>query len=928
MPQPQAPKRVVGQRGNSAMAEFKPKRWQVEDHCGICRIEFSLLNARHHCRSCGLSVCGKHSKNKVIVPTSLSKVPQRVCDKCYPKCCSIAMGLAAPSPARREIPNDKVRRHTMELTDERNDGHRIRSPPEGLKRAEDMARRDNRTWNGGGDDYDPVLMMRRDGEPRIMQSARGRRLMSPRANSPHGIDPRQVVSSRGRPARNGDLHPSDLINDIDRRRKRELREKERRTRDPREKDPRERNARERDLRERNARDRDPRERNARERDPRERDARERELCIKDLRERDMRGKDPREMERRKRDPREKDPHERERRERGPREKDPRERERRERDPREKDPRERERRERDPREKDSRGRERRERDPRARDPREKERRDRDPRARDPREKDRRDRALHERDLFDDAPRDKLSRGSLRQKERRHRGVTPEEMRSPAPSLLKRGSGKLRDDTSSTCRTASSTLTSLYAALNGSDDIEVPAPPPRSVSKRRSPSRKEKEKQSAFADSTFSIFSLAGSDHSDSESKAANDVGQKVPSRRLKKVRSNSMNRESLEKKEHLDFSASSSSIKSLEVSAITQKYLKPEPAKAAMKKVTLQPMIEDDIESDEPSGQSSRRKANPRGDTGERRRNTALLDQAKDGNKAYGERQSSVGMLPPFKRGEPIDMNFRDSCEENTLAHDKVSKPKRTLCITEYDEFEATQISVSSDSCLSDDKVEDEAFAELLAASNRGKQDLTAKLWAKKAAVAGIDPASLEAKEKAPTTANYKLTKRDEEIMGQVSELEATVLQHQKELTDLLDMYGEATKRAQKAQKELQNAKVRVSRYEKAHAAVSRAIRSGKLYMQQKEYMAAILELSRAIGIERSNATLWYMLAECRLKVGQPAAAEDACTTSLKLHPTGAALAMLGRIMHERGRNDEATECYLLALGRNDESEGEEDSEYE
>eukprot|EP00644_Phytophthora_capsici_P006031 jgi/Phyca11/97688/e_gw1.2.258.1 len=65
------------------MAQFKPKRWQVEDRCGICSSEFSLMNTRHHCRSCGLSVCGKHSRNKVIVPTSLSKVPQRVCDKCY-----------------------------------------------------------------------------------------------------------------------------------------------------------------------------------------------------------------------------------------------------------------------------------------------------------------------------------------------------------------------------------------------------------------------------------------------------------------------------------------------------------------------------------------------------------------------------------------------------------------------------------------------------------------------------------------------------------------------------------------------------------------------------------------------------------------------------------------------------------------------------
>ena len=97
-------------------------------------------------------------------------------------------------------------------------------------------------------------------------------------------------------------------------------------------------------------------------------------------------------------------------------------------------------------------------------------------------------------------------------------------------------------------------------------------------------------------------------------------------------------------------------------------------------------------------------------------------------------------------------------------------------------------------------------------------------------------------------------------------------------------------------------------------------------MKQKEYMAAILELSRAIGIERSNATLWFMMAECRLMVSQPVAAEEACMTSLNLQPTGAAVAMLGRIMHERGRHDEAIECYLSVLGQNDESEGDEEEE--
>ncbi|KAG2810477.1 hypothetical protein PC112_g16036 [Phytophthora cactorum] len=582
MPQPQAPPRAAAApRGNSAMAQFKPKRWQVEDRCGLCSIEFSLMNKRHHCRHCGLSVCGKHSRNKVIVPTSLSKVPQRVCDKCYPKCRSIARGLAPPP--RRDLPDDKPRRHTLEARDEREYGQRMRSPGDGARKNLEGARRDNRT------------------------------------------------------------------------------------------------------------------------------------------------------------------------------------------------------------------------------------------------------------------------------------------------------------------------------------------------------------------------LAGSDHEDPAAKARNNAANKKKA--VRRPGANSTNRESMEKKEHLDFSASSSSVKSFEVSAITQKYLNPKPAKAAMQNTNLKPMIEEDSEEESTRG-VSRRKAAPQAYTSERRRNAPPSNQRRHDNKVRGETLSARKMLPPFQRGRPVDASFRDSDEilrerkgsgaysDARMPSSKNSgaKSSRTLSISDYDGFKETRALLGSDNSFSsvDDDYfsndEDEALTKLLAASNRGKKDLTAKLRAKKEAIAGIDAASLAAKEKARTTANYKLTKRDREVMRQISELEAIVLQHQKELPGLMDMYSEAIKRSEKAQRELQKAKVRVARYEKAHAAVARAIRTGKLYMEQKEYMAAILELSRATGIERSNATLWYLLAECRLVVGQPAAAEEACLTSLKLQPSGAGVAMLGRILHERGRHDEAIECYLSALGRNDESEDEEDSE--
>ncbi|CAI5717448.1 unnamed protein product [Peronospora destructor] len=830
------------------MGELKPKRRQVQDSCGICSIEFSLMNKRHHCRGMAIS--------------------------------------PAPLVPHHLLANE-VRRHTLVSRDERDDGCRIRSPPDALRRAAHEARRDrnddsNRMWNR---DDEPIRVMRRDEEPRTMQSARGHRLRSPGAHSPLGRDPREVVYSRGRRIRDGDLHFRDLSNDTaDPRRKRDPRARDLRERDPRARDPRARDPRERD----------PRARDPRARDPRERDPRERDLTnTRGPRERDLRARDLRA-----RDPRERDP-----RERGLREKDSRERDRRIRDPRERDLRGN-----DPREKDSRERERRKRDLREQDPREKERRNRNPRVKDPRERERpRDRTLHERDLFDAAPREKSSRDSLKQKERRRRVLNSEPVRRQTNKMLGSFSGSengnQRSETSSACRTASSTLSSFYAAVNATEDSKAKALSPKSKSKRLLP-RKEKEIGSAFADSTFSIFSLKGSDHSDSESEPQKNGVQKLPARRPGKSRSNRAKRELMETKEHFDFSASSSSVKCFEVSAITQKYLIPKLAKAAMQKATPNPMNEEENESEDSNAEPSRRNADSRGHTSERRRNVRSSSQDKHHSKSRGKEQSKDQMLLPFQCGKPVDMSFRDSGElvqeqEKPSEQNTDVKPKHTTFALPMTRPWQTEES----------------------------RDLAVKLRAKKAAIAGIDPASLDAKGNVPTTASYKLTRRDQEIMQQISELEAVVLQHNNDLLDLLDMYSEAIKRAQNAQKGLKKAKVRVARYEKAHAAVSRAIRSGKLYMKQKEYMAAILEISRAIGIERSNATLWYMLAECRLMVNQPAAAEDACMTCLKLHPTGAAVALLGRIMHGRGRTDEAIECYLEALGRNDESESEEDSEY-
>lgn len=50
--------------------------------CSLCQSLFSLLNRRHHCRSCGNVVCGKCSKNRQPLASSRTGALKRVCDKC------------------------------------------------------------------------------------------------------------------------------------------------------------------------------------------------------------------------------------------------------------------------------------------------------------------------------------------------------------------------------------------------------------------------------------------------------------------------------------------------------------------------------------------------------------------------------------------------------------------------------------------------------------------------------------------------------------------------------------------------------------------------------------------------------------------------------------------------------------------------------
>ncbi|CAH0490299.1 unnamed protein product [Peronospora farinosa] len=60
-----------------------PPRWRLDKRCNICQLKFSYFKTRHHCRSCGESVCSTHSNKRYPLHHLGLKTPQRVCILCY-----------------------------------------------------------------------------------------------------------------------------------------------------------------------------------------------------------------------------------------------------------------------------------------------------------------------------------------------------------------------------------------------------------------------------------------------------------------------------------------------------------------------------------------------------------------------------------------------------------------------------------------------------------------------------------------------------------------------------------------------------------------------------------------------------------------------------------------------------------------------------
>ncbi|ESO94559.1 hypothetical protein LOTGIDRAFT_118151, partial [Lottia gigantea] len=64
------------------MAEKAPE-WKDSDVCTRCRVQFGMMQRKHHCRACGEIYCNKCSAKSSIIPKYGIEREVRVCDSCY-----------------------------------------------------------------------------------------------------------------------------------------------------------------------------------------------------------------------------------------------------------------------------------------------------------------------------------------------------------------------------------------------------------------------------------------------------------------------------------------------------------------------------------------------------------------------------------------------------------------------------------------------------------------------------------------------------------------------------------------------------------------------------------------------------------------------------------------------------------------------------
>lgn len=90
--------------------------WIDLDSCMICYNPFSLINRKHHCRSCGGVFCNDHSLSRIPLVALGIMEPVRVCDNCFAKHTKGKSGVSGANGAN-SVPSRSNTRRSMATND-------------------------------------------------------------------------------------------------------------------------------------------------------------------------------------------------------------------------------------------------------------------------------------------------------------------------------------------------------------------------------------------------------------------------------------------------------------------------------------------------------------------------------------------------------------------------------------------------------------------------------------------------------------------------------------------------------------------------------------------------------------------------------------------------------------------------------------------
>lgn len=62
---------------------MEPPPFQEAPRCDVCKCSFNAFRRRHHCRSCGRTLCHEHSSNQLALPQFGIYSTVRVCSDCF-----------------------------------------------------------------------------------------------------------------------------------------------------------------------------------------------------------------------------------------------------------------------------------------------------------------------------------------------------------------------------------------------------------------------------------------------------------------------------------------------------------------------------------------------------------------------------------------------------------------------------------------------------------------------------------------------------------------------------------------------------------------------------------------------------------------------------------------------------------------------------